>query len=1092
MRVLKSNSVILFTDNKDNNAEIIKMLSVHTNLSVCSYSSESWTDVDFYSNKNVAFILDEMPREKDAIWIISKLSEDGLFSEIPVLFTSFDAMYAFETLGFSSFAYDILPSPFNYETALRRLDNIAEIRQLKLQISNLTQIHTKRILNQANKLKEQNVKMQAMNYDLVELLVAAIESRDMGSGQHIKRIRFFTKALTNAVMEMCPEYGITQEQAEFIYYASSVHDVGKIAIPDAIMLKPGRLNPDEFEVMKTHTTKGAELLGMLDGISESNMYFKYCQDICLYHHERWDGKGYPCGLKGDETPVSAQIVSIADCYDALTSHRSYKKALSHDDAVDLIFNGACGTFSPKLLECFSSVLPEFAKIENELKSNESDLEELVRQQSICISSSDNNTASTSLNIDECEKSIIDAYDIVFEADVVNDYFIVKSGVWDSIFSYTPKNFSEFVSHCYKMCHPADAARFASKVNVDAFSQLALMGRNKTRVEFRVVKDNVEYLAVGFIVFVIDDNKKILKLNGAFNIYNDDEVLSDIKRGFGVTDALTGLLVPKQFEKDVDDYLTSNPNSNNIMIHIDIDDMSICNSLFGYEYGNALIKEFASKLRNINKEKIICKAASDKFLVFVKNIQTHAEMVLLIENIHSMLKKPYHTSNENGFFTATLGVARYPNDGKMFKNLSIAAEYASKAAKVNGKGEYAFYNNGMNHIATYSMEYTDTESQSSYEPKFAPIVSAYTNELVCYDYIPFSMFDDDIAVTTEVYYELNKSTSTRKNLSILSIKTLIHMLVNLKKSGKLVPPVAVYTMFLPDDLPSVIQELESLCEENDCSGLDVCIILPQDFLEDISVRKLQSFADYVKKIGFSLGLYLIGTRYIHNNCYIEEIFDRFVVTSEYIENTISKGANEQNLKYAADTLNNLEHYVSNITIPTRVSDFQIDMMKTAGANDFSCAEKPVFGVNSLLVDYALRTRKKKTVKKVVNTGAFELDPKQLYIDMSKSNCTFVTYDMQRDRVYFAQNASAVFGFDIASTINRGETLTMNRFIHPDDKDMVYSKISKASVSLTVSDFKARFLGSVDGSVYNEFFVTVISVTDENGIPTRLQMSLFRLS
>ncbi len=1069
------------------------MLSVHSNLSVCSYSSESWADIDFYSNKNVAFILDEMPREKDAIWIISKLSEDGLFSEVPVLFTSFDAMYTFETLGFSSFAFDILPDPFNYETALRRLDNISEIRQLKLQIFNLTQIHTKRILNQANKLKEQNVKMQAMNYDLVELLVAAIESRDMGSGQHIKRIRFFTKALTNAVMELCPEYGITQEQAEFIYYASSVHDVGKIAIPDAIMLKPARLTPDEFEVMKTHTTKGAELLGMLDDISESNMYFKYCQDICFYHHERWDGKGYPCGLKGDETPISAQIVSIADCYDALTSHRSYKRALSHDEAVDLIFNGACGAFSPKLLECFSSVLPEFARIENELKSKESDLEELVQQQKNAAPNNDsNNILKTNLNIDRCEKSIIDAYDIVFEADVINDYFVVKSGVWDRIFSYTPKNFSEFVSHCYKMCHPSDAARFASKVNLEAFSQLALMGRNKTRVEFRVVKDNVEYLAVGFIVFVVDENKNILKLDGAFNIYNDDEVLSDIKRGFGVTDGLTGLLLPKQFEKDVDDFLTSNPNSNNIMIHIDIDDMSICNSLFGYEYGNALIKEFASKLRNINKEKIICKAASDKFLVFVKNIKSHSEMVLLIESIHSMLRKPYHTSNENGFFTATLGVARYPNDGKTFKNLSIASEYASKAAKVNGKGEYAFYNNGMNHLATYSMEYTDTETQNSYEPKFVPIVSAYTGELVCYDYIPFSMFDDDIAVTTEVYYELNKSTATRKNLSILSIKTLIHMLVNLKKSGKLVPPVAVYTMFLPDDLPSVIQELESICEENDCSGLDVCIILPQDFLEDISVRKLKTFSDFVKKLGFSLGLYLVGTRYIHNNCYIEEIFDRFVVTSEYIENTISKGANEQNLKYAADTLNNLANFVTNITIPTKVSDFQIDMMKSAGANEFSCAEKHIFGINSLLVDFALRTRKTKTVKKVAKTDAFELDPKQLYIDMSKSNCTFVTYDIPRDRVYFSQNASAVFGFDIASTINRGETFTINRFIHPDDKDRVYSQISKASVSLNVSNFKARFLGSADGSVYNEFFVTVVSITDETGAPIRLQMSLFRMS
>ena len=322
------------------------------------------------------------------------------------------------------------------------------------------------------------------------------------------------------------------------------------------MLKPGRLTPDEFEIMKTHTTKGAELLGMLDDISESSLYFKYCQDICLYHHERWDGKGYPCGLKGDETPISAQIVSIADCYDALTSHRSYKKAMSHDDAADLIFNGACGAFSPKLLECFSSVLPEFSRIESELKSEENEIEQLVIQKTALSTSSAVSVENTSeaQHLNDCQKSILDAYDIVFEADLKTDYFSVKSGVWDRLFAYSPKNFSEFITQCYKMCHPSDAARFASKVNIEAFSQLAKSGKNKTRVEFRVVKDGVEYLAVGFIVFVLDENKELVKLDGAFNIYDDDEIFSDIKRGFGVTDGLTGLILPKQFEKDVENYI----------------------------------------------------------------------------------------------------------------------------------------------------------------------------------------------------------------------------------------------------------------------------------------------------------------------------------------------------------------------------------------------------------------------------------------------------------------------------------------------------------------------------------------------------------
>ena len=238
-------SVIFFTDNKEQHSELIELLELNTNLSLCTYSSDSWTDIDFYAKNNVAFVMDEIPHTKESTWILSKLSDAGLFAEIPILFTTFDAMYEFEKSGFASFAYDIFPEPFEYELAYRRFQNIAEIRQLKLQIVNLSQIHSKRILNQTNKLKAQNARMQTINYDLVELLVAAIESRDLESGQHIKRIRFFTKALTDAVMAMCPEYEITKEQAEYIFYASSVHDIGKIAIPDAIMLKPGRLNQEE-------------------------------------------------------------------------------------------------------------------------------------------------------------------------------------------------------------------------------------------------------------------------------------------------------------------------------------------------------------------------------------------------------------------------------------------------------------------------------------------------------------------------------------------------------------------------------------------------------------------------------------------------------------------------------------------------------------------------------------------------------------------------------------------------------------------------------------------------------------------------------
>ncbi len=1092
MVFLKNNSAVLFTENKEALTPLINLLNVNYDLLICSYeSSDSWENVDFYSSNNNLFILDRFPEDKEVVWVVSKLVEDGVFSNVPVLFTCFDAMYDFENWGYSAFAYDVLPNPFDYDISVRRLENIAEIRQLKTQITNLNQIHTKRILNQANKLKEQNVKMQTMNFDLVELLVAAIESRDLESGQHIKRIRLFTKALTQAVIELCPEYGITNEQAEHIYYASSVHDIGKIAIPDAIMLKPGRLTEDEFEVMKTHTTRGAELLGMLDGISDNNLYFKYCQDICYSHHERWDGKGYPRGLKGDEIPISAQIVSVADCYDALTSHRTYKAALSHEEAVDLILSGACGAFSPTMLKCFESVLSEFAKIENEFKS--ATIAESVKQATSQKTANVNSVEE--LKINASENDVLDSYDIIFEANLKKDLFSIVRGNWLNYFPYVPKNFLEFVNQCNKMCHPADATRFNSKVNIDAFQELVNLGRKKTRIEFRAIKNGIEYLTVGFVVFKVDENNKLCGLNGAFSIYNDDEILTDIKRGFGVTDGLTGLSLPKQFEHDVDSYLKNNPNSKNLMIYIDIDDMSMCNNVFGYEYGNSLIKEFAGKLRGIkSKDKLICKAASDKFCLFVKDVTNQPEMVVFIEKLHTLLRKPYHTATENGFFTATMGISRYPNDGTTYKDLVFAAEYASKSAKTTGKNAYAFYNNGMKFLATYSVDYEDNnhfESKTEYEPKFAPIVNAATGELVCYDYIPFAMFKDSISVTSEVYYELNKNASTRKNLSMLSIKSLLLTAINMKKSGQNVPPLSVYTMILPEDMPGVIQEMSNFVKENDCSSLDVCIILPQDFLENVSLRKLKTFSEFIKDMGFSLGLYLIGTRYIHNNCYVSGVFDRYILTSEFIEKTLATGATEKNISYAAATLNNLKNFVNEITIPTKLSDFEIDMLLNAGSEAFSCADNAVFGTKAVLDDFANRNNKLKKRVSKERVKLAEVDKDMLYFDLIKSPCAIMTADIKNDIIYMSPNVNDVFGFDIIDYFNKQEKVEVLSFVHPDDAKVVFNALVNARINLSLTNTTVRLSSLTDRNNYKPYSANFLCVIDEGGTPIRYQCFIHRI-
>ena len=189
---------------------------------------------------------------------------------------------------------------------------------------------------------------------LVGVLSQIVEFRNGESGAHVRRIRHITKLLLDHLLESSAECPITTEQQNIIPLASSLHDIGKIAIDEKILNKPGRLTPEEFEVIKTHTTLGAEILQQQENFNKEPL-LQTAYEICRWHHERWDGRGYPDGLKGDEIPISAQLVALADVYDALTSERCYKKAFTHETSIRMILTGECGAFNPVLLQCLTDI-----------------------------------------------------------------------------------------------------------------------------------------------------------------------------------------------------------------------------------------------------------------------------------------------------------------------------------------------------------------------------------------------------------------------------------------------------------------------------------------------------------------------------------------------------------------------------------------------------------------------------------------------------------------------------------------------------------------------------------------------------------------
>ena len=203
-------------------------------------------------------------------------------------------------------------------------------------------------------IEEQIYKREKEQTLMIDILSHIVEFRNGESGQHVVNIRLITDLMLKTLVGITDKYNLTSSDIDIITLASSLHDIGKIAIDEKILNKPGRFTDEEFAIMKTHTSKGAEMLEKLPNVKTEPLVQK-AYEIARWHHERYDGRGYPDGLKGEEIPVSAQIVALADVYDALTSERCYKKAFTHEQAISMISNGECGTFNPLLIDVLNKV-----------------------------------------------------------------------------------------------------------------------------------------------------------------------------------------------------------------------------------------------------------------------------------------------------------------------------------------------------------------------------------------------------------------------------------------------------------------------------------------------------------------------------------------------------------------------------------------------------------------------------------------------------------------------------------------------------------------------------------------------------------------
>ena len=290
---------------------------------------------------NIALVLLDINMPvMDGFEVLKAMNANHTIEDIPVIMISSEDSDAAIRRSYELGASDYVNRPFDARIVYRRVTNTIKLYAKQRR---LVQMVSDQI-----RARENNTDM------LVGVLSHIVEFRNGESGAHVRHIRIITELLLHRLLEISSRYSITAEQQDMIPLASALHDIGKIGIDEKILNKPGKLTPEEFEVIKTHSMLGAQILYDLDNFSEQPL-LQTAYEIARWHHERWDGRGYPDGLKGDEIPISAQLVSLADVYDALTSERCYKKAFSHEKAMQMILNGECGAFNPLLLQCLTNI-----------------------------------------------------------------------------------------------------------------------------------------------------------------------------------------------------------------------------------------------------------------------------------------------------------------------------------------------------------------------------------------------------------------------------------------------------------------------------------------------------------------------------------------------------------------------------------------------------------------------------------------------------------------------------------------------------------------------------------------------------------------
>ena len=663
---MNKRSILIVDDSELNRALLSDMLSSDFDIIEAENGAEA---IEILHEKELEIslmLLDIVMPEMDGFEVLAVMNQKDWIKSIPVIMISAETSSTSIDRAYDLGAIDYISRPFDERTVKHRVNSnfMLSLRQQEMTEMLSTQIYQK---EKDNRL-------------MIEILSHIVEFRNGESGLHVLHVNVITQMLLEALVKRTDKYPLTSQDIRMIVVASSLHDIGKISVPSEILNKPGRFTPEEFAIMKQHTVEGAKMLDAIP-FHKDALLVKLGYQICRWHHERYDGRGYPDGLKGEDIPIAAQVVSMADVYDALTAERCYKPKIEPDRAVEMIMNGECGQFNPILTECLLDILPRL-KVELNVvsvgSSTEAKLQETVKE---VLKNESSGVSDRSIRLLERERQKFQylsdiSLEITFDYTLVPEILVLsdfgaerlglpvrisepsKSEAWGKIFK--PEDFAHFID----LLHHTSPT---NSVAIDKY-KLTIQGEEKWgKVIAKTMWSDTEPPqlegAIGKIIDVDDEVK----------------AMTDFERRAN-HDSKTGLFNYNVAKKHIERALALQDGTQYVLVMFDLDNFKQANDKYGHLFGDEILAAIAERLRrNMRSTDIAARLGGDEFIFFMEYSGSYDAQ---IERIFKHLTEPYKEFDV-GVSMGVVSTDYYTgNYDELFK-LADETMYDVKKAKKNG-------------------------------------------------------------------------------------------------------------------------------------------------------------------------------------------------------------------------------------------------------------------------------------------------------------------------------------------------------------------------------------------------------------------------